>query len=231
LTSPQPIVLITQRAIAGAGGVAHDALDRRWYAFAARWGIRLAPLANDVGALDAVVRCPQAAGLILSGGGDLSATPGGREVDDTREQVERSAVSDARAHGRPILGVCRGAQFLWTQSGGQLTRVDGHRNTAHVITPTELGHRRGLSEHRVNSFHEFGLAGNGHGHFGVLMSTRDPGGTPETFAGIARPEWGVMWHPERPGNDEAADHFVEHTFIDAVRRHRRPEDEATTCTR
>src|SRR5215831_11119236 len=57
--------------------------------------------------------------LILTGGEDIGASP---ERDDT----ERALWQHFMRKERPILGVCRGLQLMWTELGGELENRTGH---------------------------------------------------------------------------------------------------------
>lgn len=67
------------------------------------------------------------AGLLLCGGGDVAAErygarDGGRlsNVDAARDRVEILLTQHALAEGKPVLGICRGAQLLNVAAGGTL---------------------------------------------------------------------------------------------------------------
>jgi GMP synthase-like glutamine amidotransferase len=54
-----------------------------------------------------------------------------------RDQFEWQAMKYCKAHGIPMIGVCRGAQFLCAFAGGKLIQdVSGH-GTSHTMTTSE----------------------------------------------------------------------------------------------
>ena len=66
-----------------------------------------------------------AAGLLLTGGGDVApfrygeeTDPASGEVDEERDESELALVRQAGEMGIPILAVCRGAQLLNVALGG-----------------------------------------------------------------------------------------------------------------
>jgi gamma-glutamyl-gamma-aminobutyrate hydrolase PuuD len=73
--------------------------------------------------------------VFFSGGADVSPAlyserPGSRtlEVDAARDQEEQELFRLARAANLPLLGICRGAQFLCVMAGGRLCQhLEGHR--------------------------------------------------------------------------------------------------------
>ncbi|MFF8785529.1 gamma-glutamyl-gamma-aminobutyrate hydrolase family protein [Streptomyces sp. NPDC015125] len=212
MTGPTPLpVFITQRLVsAGPDAAGHDGLDRRWHDGAQRWGIRLVPLPNDPDAAELALRHgTSSAGIVLSGGGDLSGTPGGQAPDPVREQVERIGLDWARSLGRAVLGVCRGAQLLWRDAGGSLASVTGHTSGTHELVPTADGITAGICPGVVNSFHAYRCTGEPEGLV-TLACAGD--GTVEAFSSRAAREVGVLWHPERPGNTVSLDLLLVRLF-------------------
>jgi putative glutamine amidotransferase len=73
--------------------------------------------------------------VFFSGGADVSPSLYGErsacrtlEVDVTRDQQERELFRLARAANLPMIGICRGAQFLCVMAGGRLCQhLEGHR--------------------------------------------------------------------------------------------------------
>ncbi|PBC82471.1 putative glutamine amidotransferase [Streptomyces sp. 2224.1] len=212
MTDPTPLpVFITQRLVhAGPDAAGHDGLDRRWHDRAQRWGVRLVPLPNDPDAAEfALCHGTSSAGIILSGGGDLSGVPGGQTPDAVREQVERTGLDWARSLGRAVLGVCRGAQLLWRDAGGTLTAVTGHTSGTHALVPTADGTDAGVGPGVVNSFHAYRCTGEPEG----LVTLAGAGdGTVEAFSSRAAREVGILWHPERPGNTVSLDLLLKRLF-------------------
>src|SRR5262245_793233 len=82
--------------------------------------------------------------VFFAGGADVSPSfyderPGSRTrgVDAARDEQERDLFRLARAANLPMIGICRGAQFLCVMAGGRLCQhLDGHglgRDRAHGI--------------------------------------------------------------------------------------------------
>jgi putative glutamine amidotransferase len=122
-------------------------------------------------------------GVVLSGGNDLAAFGGNAPERDATESV---LLREAEERGLPVIGICRGFQFLAHHAGGKVVAIDGHVRSRHDI--------RGSVNREVNSFHNWGVSRCGEGWETYAMATD---GTIE-FAGCpARRQWGIMWHPER----------------------------------
>ncbi len=163
---------------------------------------------------------PSLRGLILSGGNAVDPRRYGqvneglcRTVIPRRDELEFAAFDFCRTRRLPILGVCRGMQFLNVSCGGSMlqdltiTSVEheakGEASRFHDIALTAgmrladvAGGRRHL---RVNSRHHQGLKAE-HLAPGLRMAAIAPDGVVE---GIEGPDEeflvGIQFHPERPG--------------------------------
>lgn len=160
-----------------------DALDIRWHHFLRACGLLAVPMPNDpeLALIQAVaLRCR---GLVLTGGGDLEREG---KTPDRREKTERALYAWAREANLPVIGVCRGMQFLITVAGGTLDEVEGHLVSRH---PVELQ----TGERMVNSFHRFAALTVPPG-FEVIARA---GAVVEAIRHHEMPVLGMMWHPER----------------------------------
>lgn len=193
-------------------GECRDGLARDWSACFDRWGVipLLVPNRDDgdvswLAGLDV-------AGVILTGGNTPASD--GIDPDDAspaRDRTEAGLLHFARRRGLPVLGVCRGAQFLAAQLGARLRPVDAD---AHVAKRHEVVWRSGRHAHHatVNSFHAWGIDPEALPETMRVRATA-PDGTVEAFEHVELPWLGVMWHPEREGIEdpvlrEAVDGFL-----------------------
>lgn len=188
-------IAITQRVVDVVGrGERRDALDQRWAPLAARLDALILPVPNLVEDGAAWIGAVAPDLLVLSGGNDLASLP---EVTDTapeRDVLEAQLVEGAMADGLPVLGVCRGMQFLVNHFGGRLAAVDDHAGTEHVITVTSLG--EAVERRVVASYHRWGVRPDGVPREFRIVATADDG-TVEGIAHATHPMRGIMWHPER----------------------------------
>jgi N5-(cytidine 5'-diphosphoramidyl)-L-glutamine hydrolase len=162
-----------------------DSLDQRWAPLLASCDLVPIPVPNDPDLIGDLLTELDPAGVILSGGGDLSSQ--GADAAD-RDAVERKLVAWAQSQGRPILAVCRGMQHLLTMSGAELVAVAGHVGRPHPVQFSD-GSRR-----EVNSFHNWGFR-EIPTDFEVLGTA--PDATIEAARHRREPIFCVMWHPER----------------------------------
>lgn len=129
-----------------------------------------------------------------------------RGVDRDRDRFEEHCLRAALAADRPVLGICRGAQFLNIQCGGtlhpELSGFYGEAGNLGTVAPRkrvkiEPGSRLHalLGDHAlVNSLHRQAVNRLGKG---IVCTARDEAGV---IQAIEHPghTWvlGVQWHPE-----------------------------------
>ncbi|TDX33931.1 gamma-glutamyl-gamma-aminobutyrate hydrolase family protein [Rhodovulum visakhapatnamense] len=152
-------------------------------------------------------------GLIIGGGDDISPDLYGMQLvtsarlDPARDALERRLVEAAIARGKPVLGICRGAQMLNVALGGTLDQ-DAYgtytaskrvwtvlpRKAVTVLPGTRLAQIAGPRPMRVNALHSQAVARLGE-HLEV--AARDRGGMIQAVERRRDPfALGVQWHPE-----------------------------------
>ena len=169
---------------------------------AVRWGT--ARGTPDIDAVD---------GIVIGGGDDISPDLYGGELitsarlDPGRDALERDLVERAMTKGKPVLGICRGAQMLNVALGGSL-----HENAYGVYTAsrrywtvlprkcveiedgTRLSRLAGIPPMLVNALHSQSIDRLGQG---LRVAARDGGGMVQAIERTSDPfAIGVQWHPE-----------------------------------
>ena len=152
-------------------------------------------------------------GLIVGGGDDISPMLYQGEVvaearlDPDRDSLERRLVLEALAAGKPVLGICRGAQMLNVALGGNLHQraydryADSRRyrtilprKRVQVLKGTGLATIAGTAPMRVNALHSQAVDRLGDG---LRVAARDQGGMVQALERGTPPfALGVQWHPE-----------------------------------
>ncbi|MEN9577068.1 MAG: hypothetical protein RJA70_77 [Pseudomonadota bacterium] len=177
-------LLLSQRVqIDARHGERRDALDQNWAPFLRAAGFLPVPVPNYPLAVSNYFSL-EISGVLLTGGNDLS-TYGGNAPE--RDDTERALLEGARAQGLPVLGVCRGMQFLVDHFQGQL-----HERPGHVATRMEVS--VGGVPRNINSYHRL-CALTVPDEFEVLASSSD--GVVKAARHKHEPLTGIMWHPER----------------------------------
>ncbi len=150
--------------------------------------------------------------LVLAGGGDISprfARYAGDLSkicieDEARDRMELARAARFLAKGKPILGICRGAQLLHTALGGTLFAdlgTDAHQNSLHMIRilpGSRISAILGKSA-AVNSFHHQAAACPGQN---LRITARALDGVCEAAEHDFLPVLGVQWHPERMAEEK-----------------------------
>ncbi|MGA2549298.1 MAG: gamma-glutamyl-gamma-aminobutyrate hydrolase family protein [Burkholderiaceae bacterium] len=184
-------------------------------------------------------------GLVLQGGADVSPASYNEEPlkpewsgDKIRDDFERELLMEFVEAGKPVLGICRGAQLINVAFGGTLYQdigaqhpnaidhvdndaYDRHHHEVRIEPGTRLAKLYpGLESGRITSIH----------HQGVRTLARDvvveawsvPDGMPEALRVMGRGYvFGVQWHPEfhRPGDPLLLDSTpILEEFLDAARK-------------
>lgn len=153
---------------------------------------------NNTKLARAYLRADDVGILVLTGGNTVagrnaSAAEVPRDVYPERDRTERELLELALKMGVPVLGICRGAQFLNVHFGGTLTSdIGGHAGTLHQLTSPH-GFLNGKV---VNSYHNQGIGPRDLA--AVLEPIASSGdGYIEAFRHPAHRIVGIMWHPER----------------------------------
>lgn len=191
-------ILISQRVeVIKSYGERRDCLDQNWCGFLRACGFLPVPVMNREEDLGALADSVAPAGILLSGGNDLTAYGGDAPE---RDETERRLIGLGIARDIPIMGVCRGCQMLMDYFGAKLERVQGHVARRHLL--------QGTFSREVNSYHNL-AALEAPDEFEVLARTED--GVVEAIRSRRHRIMAVMWHPEReaPYRQEDIDLFTQ----------------------
>lgn len=152
-------------------------------------------------------------GLIVGGGDDISPELykgeliASARLDPARDGLERRLVLAALDAGKPVLGICRGAQMINISQGGNLhQRAYDHytdsrymrtllpRKTICVEPASHLAAITGTAQMRVNALHTQAVDRLAEG---LRVAARDTGGMVQAVERTDAPfAVGVQWHPE-----------------------------------
>jgi len=176
-------------------------------------------------------------GILFSGGGDVSLEyfngsdhPRIGEVDESRDTTEITLMRTAVTDGKPVLGICRGAQVMNIAMGGtlythihdQLTGALDHdypgnlrKTLVHPVNVDEISRSAeifGETLLHVNSLHHQGLRDIAPG---VKATGYAPDGLVEVVEIPDHPyAVAVQWHPEWLTDQPAMQRLFK-SFVDA----------------
>ncbi len=163
-----------------------DSLDTKWAAMLCELSIVPILIPNSLDDVERYLDEFEIEGLILTGGNDIGSVA-------PRDETESVALAYADKRRIPVLGVCRGMQFLSSCEGGSLYPCEGHVGKCHNLIG-DWAEQNSLAE--VNSYHDLAiLQRDCPDSFEILATTVD--GVVEAFRHKDKPWLGIMWHPER----------------------------------
>jgi putative glutamine amidotransferase len=174
----QRVTLVTEY------GERRDALDQRWIVFLTSCGFLPILIPNHPPTADLLLKEIPLDGFLLTGGNNLVEMGGDSPERDATELI---LLEHARKRQKPLMGVCRGMQFLQNYFGVKLETVSGHVAVGHRISGQGI-------DRTVNSYHQIGTQAS-HPELTVLARAKD--GIVEAIQHVSAPLRGIMWHPER----------------------------------
>jgi putative glutamine amidotransferase len=188
---------ISQRVeVVASYGESRDCLDQQWFRLLESLGYTPVPIPNSLADPKRWLESMGIAGLILSGGNDLSRLPDAANASVERDDTENALLSVAQERNWPVLGVCRGLQIMNVWLGGDLARVSGHAAVRHPVTLVPGADACFHPYREVNSFHNWGIAPSGLAA-DLIPQLVSPEGDVEAYRHVSLPWVGIMWHPER----------------------------------
>lgn len=219
------IIAISQRNMKMDKGANRDALENDYVKYYEDLGITLLPIPNVSKDLDKYFDQIPIKGIILVGGNDINPNLyGGKLQDedfsDDMDNTCKRLIEIALERKLPLLGNCRGGQFINVFFGGKLiqdikTKTDvNHVHVTHKvkIIDEKVAKFFNKNEFIVNSYHKQGITKDTLSPELKSFAITDEG----IIEGIYHPKHpmaGVLWHPERPGSDKEVDNKLIEAFI------------------
>lgn len=214
---------ITQRVLEDhKTGERKDTLDQAWYDLGKALDILFVPIPNNPEHVKEYAESLGLEGLLLSGGNNIGIQEKNLilgktlEKDDVayeRDKTELALLEWAIQKKIPVVGVCRGFEFLNVYFGGSLRPLTSHAGTTHELQflTTET---RGVfgNKRMVRSFHDFAIEKGGLAKpFEPFAVAED--GTVEGARHTELPFIGIMWHPEREQDVTTHQDFMRNCFF------------------
>ncbi|MBU0615380.1 MAG: gamma-glutamyl-gamma-aminobutyrate hydrolase family protein [Nanoarchaeota archaeon] len=197
------LVAISQRHEKNKHGDYVDSLENNYVDYFSKFGIRFMVIPNTCDADYYLDNFP-IEGVIFSGGNDIVGY--GDNASESRDATERKILDIAIERKLPVLGICRGMQFINIYFGGSLKKIDDHIRVNHKIKIDGIGLKK------VNSYHGIGITKE------LLSSSLKAFAMyGEVIEGIYHPSLpiaGIEWHPERPSPDSEINEKIIKAFVD-----------------
>lgn len=201
-----------------------DVLENNYIEYFEELGFKIIPIPNVSKNIESYFDKISIKVVILSGGGDISHLYGGShngEVSLSRDETEKKLLEIAIRKKIPVLGICRGMQFINVFFGGKIININKQTESKleHVanthkieIIDSKISKLLGKGKIEVNSYHNEGLTDD------CLSPELTPfaisnDGLIEGFYHKKHPIGGIMWHPERSSPDMDANKKIIKFFI------------------
>lgn len=184
--------LITQRQITNQYGGECDQLEKEYITFFEKLGVELCPVSNfqkaDVGNADL---------LILTGGGSIN-----KEQPD-RDRLEKALFEQAINKNLPIIGICRGMQYINLLMGGKLSE----NAELKFQRPNRIDHKIEIKNEiiKVNNYHNDVIFISDLAKGLNILAEDKENNTVEAF--YKKGMLGVQWHPERNFEDKKSEEY------------------------
>ncbi|KKM40528.1 hypothetical protein LCGC14_1563790 [marine sediment metagenome] len=222
-------VIITQRHSLNKHGDWIDSLENSYIIYFETFGVNLLPVSNTTINLEQLSRSVEIAGIILTGGGDVDPDLYGKNagselsISKQRDKLESSLLKLSISQKIPLLGICRGMQFINVFFNGsinqQINKMDT-KNTHIVpsihnveITDNKIMNILGKKTFFTNSYHNQGIFEGGLGDDLMIFAMNKDLGLIEGIYHKNFPIAGIQWHPERPGSYNKIDEILVEAFI------------------
>ena len=186
------LMFITQREETNQYGNAIDSLEHSYVKYFKEKGFDdIIVLPNNLEVVETLLFWEPEA-IVLTGGGDVGKQP-------NRDLVEKRLIEYSLKTATPLLGICRGMQFINSYFGGSLEKDTLHSNEReHEINLVDdsIVKYVGETQGQVNSFHNFMVTNQTVAKNVKVFALSSHG----NIEGIVLPEnniIGIQWHPER----------------------------------
>lgn len=206
---PTKLIALTQRtSFFNFGLNKFDIVDHNWVNFLKYCGYNVLLIPNSISDVVEYINLFNIEGVILTGGGAISngwrrhdgkiikyQEFDNQEIQIERDKIELEILNYSVDCKLPVLGVCRGMQFINLYYGGVISKIEGHVGITHDL----ISHMPNYKfDDKVSSYHDFGIFEEGLGSNLLCLATS--GESIEAFKHNTYPHCGIMWHPERKIN-------------------------------
>lgn len=221
------MIAISQRNDENKHGVRIDSLENSYINYFEKLSVRFLVIPNSSEDISYYFENFPISAVILSGGGDLDPKLyGGKRdsniaISEIRDKTEKKMLELAIEKKLPVLGICRGMQFINVFFDGKLinyikdniSEKIKHVRANHLVRITDKKTAKLVGEEfEVNSY-------NNHGVTSDTLSKELNGfavcedGVIEGIYHPSLPIAGIQWHPERESPDDKVNEKIINAFL------------------
>nr|MBI4157182.1 gamma-glutamyl-gamma-aminobutyrate hydrolase family protein [Candidatus Woesearchaeota archaeon] len=220
------LIAISQRNDKNKHGDLIDNLENNYVSYYEKFGIELFVVPNSSKNLDIYFKKLPIEGIILTGGNDVNPElygekiKNGMSITNERDNTERKLMDIAVKRKLPVLGNCRGSQFINVYFGGKLINIKevigdkvNHVASVHEVEIVDEKAKKLFgSKMEVNSYHNYGSdKKNLSPKLKIFARAKD--GVIEGFYHSGLPIVGINWHPERKSLNEKENEKLIKAFL------------------
>ena len=219
------LIAISQRNDKNKYGDLVDNLENNYIDYFEKFGIRLLPIPNSTKEVTYYLENFPVKGIILTGGNDINPNLYGENIKEglavskERDEIEKKLMEVAVKERLPVLGICRGVQFINVYFGGKLINIKEvvgekikHVASYHTVTISDEANGIFGNKMETNSYHNYGITLKTLAHkLKVFAKTSD--GIVEGLYHPELPIAGIEWHPERKSPNQKENDKLVKAFI------------------
>lgn len=219
------IIAISQRQDRNKYGSLIDNLDSAYTKYFGKFGVKLLPVPNSAEYVDYYLKKLPIKAIILSSGNDINPKMYGsneksESISVERDLTEKRILEVSIKKKLPVLGLCRGMQFINVFFGGKLINIK--RDTQSRIEHVASIHRVKITSQAAakligNSFDANSYHNNGISKKTLSKDLRVFAGSDDgLIEGLYHPKLpiaAIMWHPERKSPDKKVNEKIVRAFL------------------
>lgn len=197
--------LITQREQLDSYGVPIDVLESTYVTYFEKLGIDLSQLSNFTINFEKIIAINSLDLIILTGGGSIPSKFYKEKHNDfnqaNRDQLEWKLMDYSSRSGVPILGICRGMEYMIAYLGGKITKFA----TLKESRPVGVEHLVTIGDGTkiyVNNYHNDGIYTKDLAKGLEIIGLDIENDIIEAVYSRKLKWLGLQWHPERLMKDE-----------------------------
>ena len=187
-----------------------SALSQDWIELIRKLNFVAVPILNSLALNKALIKDLKIDALILTNGGESNVSLGGElnKNCDERDHTELQVFKFALQKKMPILGVCRGMQFIYRFYGGDIEKLE---NKTHVATENYII-CKDKSTRLVGCYHELACSSlKVPSQLEIWAKSSD--GVIEGLTHKSKQILGIQWHPERKHSSMQEDLLIIQNFL------------------